>query len=629
LGPSAMSLYETIIGIMIKFIFSIDDLNARKICESSNTASTCPICSLHSDSIHKLSLLPEADAVLLCCENCNQKCPQDFVERGGWLVDRDVLESRFTFRNHWDIHSDVFCREKNPNVVSYGPEDSLKFSIVSTEDVSQMRPESPIAIEFKKVCDKFFDFVGPEQKYNYEIDNIVMVQNPKLELDFLTKHNQLLTSTITRRPIVSLAEDADSVEQRQQKLRVISEMEKHIELSSGNEKTNLMMGWSGGSEDFMLDVLENNFPPVSSLSDHEISLVDSQRMDKLESPENPGYFGRGVTFTQLPSYGSFFCSKNEAQQVVGNILNGTRNLTLSDKLRASKPDQETCNPLLLSWVLMGNAKPITESHLTNDDLLGKPVKEGFDSHYALLKNSISKKIILPAKTTEAPDLDHIVVRDPSQVLPRYLVYYRKKHQVDSSIVLSEKELLEDNPNLRVVVWVDDKPNDPRTVELMKFVIKQQPSVKFVQLTSLASVREWFCVYSASSSPPSSSSSSSSSSYSSLIAQDEIPLGLDATVLDRRNKIQELVDEKKVRLVTNRRRVFDEGGEEAGAVLFQWIRSHKEFDKMIVALFCGQDRQVLNLHSESRRLYVTENASDIVTFMTFGDIYWNDPKKKSS
>lgn len=41
--------------------------------------------------------------------------------------------------------------------------------------------------------------------------------------------------------------------------------------------------------------------------------------------------------------------------------------------------------LLLSWVLMGRVYPVTEKFLGPDNLLGKPMKKGFDSHYILTK----------------------------------------------------------------------------------------------------------------------------------------------------------------------------------------------------------------------------------------------------
>lgn len=43
--------------------------------------------------------------------------------------------------------------------------------------------------------------------------------------------------------------------------------------------------------------------------------------------------------------------------------------------------------MLLSWVLMGNLYPVTESVTSQESLEGTKLKEGFDSHYVLTKRS--------------------------------------------------------------------------------------------------------------------------------------------------------------------------------------------------------------------------------------------------
>ena len=78
---------------------------------------------------------------------------------------------------------------------------------------------------------------------------------------------------------------------------------------------------------------------------------------------------------------------------------------------------------------------------------------------------------------------------------------------------------------------------------------------------------------------------------------------------------------RVRIVTNRKRMRDEGEEDAGIRLIEWVRSNNQLDKIEVALFCGQDRQVMGMHSEARKILVSENASEIVDFMAFKKIKW--------
>ncbi len=89
-------------------------------------------------------------------------------------------------------------------------------------------------------------------------------------------------------------------------------------------------------------------------------------------------------------------------------------------------------------------------------------------------------------------------------------------------------------------------------------------------------------------------------------------------------IEKMIRDKKIRLVTNRKRMMDEGGEDAGVRLIEWVRSHPDLDKLEIGLFCGMDRQVMGMGGESKLLLVTDNASEILNFMTFKTTVW--PKK---
>ncbi len=65
---------------------------------------------------------------------------------------------------------------------------------------------------------------------------------------------------------------------------------------------------------------------------------------------------------------------------------------------------------------------------------------------------------------------------------------------------------------------------------------------------------------------------------------------------------------------------DEGEEDAGIRLIEWIRSNNQLDKIEVAIFCGQDRQVMGLHSEARKIFVGD-GTEIGDFMAFKKIKW--------
>jgi len=277
---------------------------------------------------------------------------------------------------------------------------------------------------------------------------------------------------------------------------------------------------------------------------------------------------------------------------------------------------------------MGRVFPVIESPFKKPNLMGKPLMEGFDSHYVLVKQAGNKSTFVPCELNDSPDYDEIIVANPSQVLPRFIVYYSRKQHLCDSILLKDSDWISEETEpeagdgespipstrqtqsrltrgkIKVLIWVDDKPNDPRSIDLMKMVARTEPSVKFVQITSLPELKSWFSF--------SSSSSSSSSTLESF--SNEI----------KTSKIREMIRNNTIRLVTNRKRMMDEGGEEAGVRLIEWVRSQRELEKLEIAMFCGLDRQVMNLTSESRQILVTDDGADVLNFMTFRPTIW--PKK---
>lgn len=66
--------------------------------------------------------------------------------------------------------------------------------------------------------------------------------------------------------------------------------------------------------------------------------------------------------------------------------------------------------LLFSWVIMGRPYPVIESPTEEANLLGKGLKQGFDSHYVMVRQ-ISPQVYHPCKTTESPDYDEYVCKE--------------------------------------------------------------------------------------------------------------------------------------------------------------------------------------------------------------------------
>lgn len=87
---------------------------------------------------------------------------------------------------------------------------------------------------------------------------------------------------------------------------------------------------------------ESNHLTPDALEDLGVKLLD------------PGYFGRAIYMTQFPSYGFQYATEDK---------------------------------LLLSWTLMGRVYPVVESVHSSNSFIGKPLLDGFDSHYVLTKRA--------------------------------------------------------------------------------------------------------------------------------------------------------------------------------------------------------------------------------------------------
>src|SRR5689334_3166055 len=103
-----------------------------------------------------------------------------------------------------------------------------------------------------------------------------------------------------------------------------------------------LTGWHGSSEKACFQIAENNFLDPTELA--------------VSKQTDPGYFGKGIYFTQFPSYGSLYADK-----------------------------EKQC--MLVSWVMMGKPYPVIESPTDPPDvsLLGKSCVPGYNSHYAVVK----------------------------------------------------------------------------------------------------------------------------------------------------------------------------------------------------------------------------------------------------
>jgi hypothetical protein len=152
----------------------------------------------------------------------------------------------------------------------------------------------------------------------------------------------------------------------------------------GCELANLVLAWSSAVECVQYKHAMCGFDQPQPLTAEQLHAIRSGQ------PVDYGRFGRGISFTQYFGYGAEYIAKHDG----GNDGGAT--------------------PLLLSWVIMGNVYPVTESPSSayEEHLHGKPLKHGFDSHYALLQAESKLPIRNVSDTATA---DEMVIFEPANV----------------------------------------------------------------------------------------------------------------------------------------------------------------------------------------------------------------------
>jgi len=107
---------------------------------------------------------------------------------------------------------------------------------------------------------------------------------------------------------------------------------------------------------------------------------------------DPGYFGTGLYFTQMASYGEYYINSRQQRSNKEGLI------------------------LILSWVLIGNPYPITSlSHY------GKGCVDGYTSHYCWVDKSFT-----PCTEYSAPFGDEIIIFNENAAYPFAIVEYDKQ-----------------------------------------------------------------------------------------------------------------------------------------------------------------------------------------------------------
>lgn len=209
-----------------------------------------------------------------------------------------------------------------------------------------------------------------------------------------------------------------------------SKLQKYSQnIIGGHEQANLVIGFHGGCSD-PIRVAEENFQNLKE--------------KKIDS----GWFGNGTYFTQFIGYGDKYSR--------------FRQTFFSGKI-----------PLIMSFAMLGNPFPVTE-RMDQSKLV-----EGYDSHYVLLKQSKGKMSYLPLESAdEIPDYDEIVIFNPDQILPRYLLFIDQKSNSESE-------------KYRTILWVE--PNSRRNTNIIQSIEKHR--MKVVTKESSQDAMEWLAVMS--------------------------------------------------------------------------------------------------------------------------------------
>lgn len=205
-----------------------------------------------------------------------------------------------------------------------------------------------------------------------KIDKIEYFKNPNLESQFKQTWDQFILKSYSFNT---------PAQWDKHQLSILQQFNRFTVQMNGLQNVNLVPAWRGSKKKSYYLIGEEGHLTPQECRSRGITLEDE------------GFFGSGIYMTQYPSYGF--------QYAVDDVL-------------------------LLSWVLMGRVYPVTES-VHDNALKGKPVLEGYDSHYILTRRWGKFADVAPMDASGKIDLngDELLVRLSSQCLPRYLVHFKR------------------------------------------------------------------------------------------------------------------------------------------------------------------------------------------------------------
>jgi hypothetical protein len=173
--------------------------------------------------------------------------------------------------------------------------------------------DTPTGREYMAVSELFEQFIGSDKIRGFEIEKIVAIDNGPLEKAFTSKFNEFVKKKHSR-------EWSKALDQKELDWRkwILNNFDKCVRNVSGEEGANLILAWHGGaSEAAAMSIAEENFAVQS------------------KGKTDAGYFGKGIYFTQYPSYGDMY-----------------------SQWKKNKSASKERFPLILSWIVMGEPYPV-------------------------------------------------------------------------------------------------------------------------------------------------------------------------------------------------------------------------------------------------------------------------------
>jgi len=256
-----------------------------------------------------------------------------------------------------------------------------------------------------------------------QIEKITLIMNRRIEKRFEDSYDKLLKNHWLQTSKASFQFDKTQKKQQEDTLGRLSELNYNL------SPIGLISAWQGNNEETYLKIARSGSLSPTELSKLGIKLTDS------------GYFGSGIYFSHFPNYCFQYSSGNS---------------------------------LLLSHILLGNVYPVHES-VESYTLEGIPIAEKYDSHYVLVKRSGA---VADVAALEKANGDEVVIKEGSQVLPRFIVTFAEPQKDCSMRYRNCKTIL---------LWLYSDQESPLFIQwIIKFLSPTVHVEPFVNIESLCS-----------------------------------------------------------------------------------------------------------------------------------------------